>query len=97
MEDNPIASNHDRVSKMQTIDSILEAALALSEADRVKLIDGIAASLPADDAAPELARLHSSWRTEIDRRAKKIEDGTAEYVTWEEAKQYARSRVKKDA
>jgi len=69
--------------------SILSAAAELSIADRLRLIDDLAASVP-DDHPPTLS---DEWRAEIDRRSAEIDSGVVTTESWQEIRQRLRSRV----
>ena len=63
-------------------DEILPAALALSAKERAKLAREILQSLQDPDVDAEAA-----WVEEIDRRAQQVEDGTAQLVDWDVARE----------
>jgi len=58
--------------------SILSAAAQLSVADRLRLIDELAASVPDDDP-PSLS---PEWLAEIERRSGEIDSGKVSTVPW---------------
>ncbi|MEY4580849.1 MAG: hypothetical protein RL701_5552 [Pseudomonadota bacterium] len=62
-------------------DEILPAALALPAKERAKLAREILQSLEASDPSAEAA-----WLDEIERRAEQVEDGTAQLVDWDVAR-----------
>lgn len=62
-------------------DEILPAALALSAKERAKLAREILQSLQDPDVDAEAA-----WIEELDRRAQQVEDGTAQLVDWDVAR-----------
>lgn len=70
--------------------AVLEAALALPEAEREELAERLLCSL--DDA--EAASLSPEWKAEIGRRVKEIDDGTAELIEGEEVMRWLRSKAK---
>jgi putative addiction module component (TIGR02574 family) len=69
--------------------SILSAAAQLSVADRLRLIDELAASVP-DDEPPSLS---PEWLAEIERRSAELDAGAVAAVPWEEVRQRLRKRV----
>ena len=70
-------------------DEILPAALALPAKERAKLAREILQSLQTPDPGADAA-----WIDEIDRRAQEIEDGTAQLVDWESARDQIANRLK---
>lgn len=62
-----------------TAEKILEAALALPEAERVALVSALEASLIG------AADLSAEWKTEIARRIHAVESGQSRLVSGEEA------------
>lgn len=70
-------------------DEILPAALALPAKERAKLARQILQSLQSPDTDADAA-----WVQEIDRRAQQIEDGSAQLVDWEVAREQIASRLK---
>ncbi len=59
--------------------SLLSAASQLPVADRLRLIDELTETLPelsTEELSPE-------WQAEIERRSRKIDDGTAQLEDWE--------------
>ena len=70
-------------------DEILPAALALPANERAKLAREILESLQSPDPDAEAA-----WVEEVDSRAQQIEDGTAQLVDWEIARDQIASRLK---
>jgi putative addiction module component (TIGR02574 family) len=65
----------------QTVAELLEAALALPEAERAELAELIAASVPAPPSS-----LHPAWATELRRRAAEIDSGQVRPVPWDEVR-----------
>jgi putative addiction module component (TIGR02574 family) len=70
-------------------DEILPAALALSAKERAKLARELLQSLENPEAEAEAA-----WIAEIDRRAEQVENGTAQLVDWEIARDQIAQRLK---
>ena len=64
---------------MLDFDAIVSEASQLSIADRLRLIDQLAASVP-DDQPPSLSE---QWMAEIDRRSKDIDSGTIAAEPWD--------------
>ncbi len=69
--------------------SILNAAAQLPFADRERLIDDLAATLPDH---PDF-QLSQEWIDEIERRSAEIDAGTATTVDWETVRQDLFRRV----
>ena len=63
---------------MSHYDSIFDAANKMPIADRLRLIDDLAATLP-DDQPPSLS---DEWLTEINRRSDEIDAGTLTAEPW---------------
>jgi hypothetical protein len=70
---------------------ILEASLALPTNERARVARELIASLDidTDDDA------ETSWRVEIERRAREINDGTVELRDWAEVRQETLARLSK--
>jgi putative addiction module component (TIGR02574 family) len=64
---------------MTDYQSVLTAASQLPVADRLRLIDDLAASVP-DDQPPTLSE---DWLREIDRRSSEIESGAVQTEPWD--------------
>jgi putative addiction module component (TIGR02574 family) len=64
---------------MLDFDAVFSAASQLSVADRLRLIDQLAASVP-DDQPPSLSE---TWLAEIDRRSKEIDSGAITTEPWD--------------
>ena len=69
--------------------SVKSAAAELSVADRLRLIDELASSVP-DDQPPTLS---SEWLEEIGRRSKEIDSGAVATESWPEVRNRLRHRV----
>jgi putative addiction module component (TIGR02574 family) len=70
-------------------DEILPAALALPANERAKLAREILQSLQNSDPSTEAA-----WIDEIERRADQVENGTAQLVDWDVAREQIAQRLK---
>jgi putative addiction module component (TIGR02574 family) len=70
--------------------SLLEAALRLSEEDRAELADRLFESLDPDaDDGPNAAPgdlLHPAWADEIRRRVEDMKEGRVKGIPWEEVR-----------
>ena len=64
---------------MLDFDAIVSEASQLSVADRLRLIDQLAASVP-DDQPPSLSE---QWMAEIARRSKEIDSGAVTTEPWD--------------
>ncbi len=69
--------------------SVLLAANALPVADRLRLIDALAASVP-DDQPPTLS---DEWLSEINRRSDEIDGGQVQAASWNDVRNDLRRRV----
>lgn len=74
---------------MLDYESVLSAAAQLSVADRLRLIDELAGSVP-DDEPPTLS---PEWLAEIERRSAEIDTGTVSTIPWEEVRQRLQKKV----
>jgi putative addiction module component (TIGR02574 family) len=68
---------------MTEYESVLSAAVQLSVAERLRLIDDLASSVP-DDQPP---RLSEEWLNEIERRVAELESGAVQADSWEDVRQ----------
>ena len=72
----------------ETATTLMDHLLKLSEADRVLIAEGLWASLSEEaqqemrDATPD----DPAFEAEIARRSDSLHDGTAELVSWEDAR-----------
>jgi putative addiction module component (TIGR02574 family) len=74
---------------MTDFNSVLGDARQLSPEDRLKLIDALWESVPADlDTG-----LHPDWAAELERRVAAIEAGTASTVPWTTIREEALARI----
>jgi putative addiction module component (TIGR02574 family) len=82
---------------MSTYADVLRVVLSMSPEQRHELREAIDASLDAEDAADQgPPNLSTAWRAEIARRSAEIDAGTAQSFTWEETRQRARERARRD-
>jgi putative addiction module component (TIGR02574 family) len=64
---------------------LIKEALALPDAERASLIDGLLAALePENDAEVDLA-----WATEIERRGAELQQGRVTAIPWNEVREKA--------
>ncbi|HYW78634.1 MAG TPA: addiction module protein [Thermoguttaceae bacterium] len=68
---------------MAEYETVSSAAAELSVADRLRLIDELAASVP-DDQPPTLSE---PWLAEVERRSAEIDAGTVSPEPWSEVRQ----------
>ena len=71
------------------VEAALDAALTLSENDRLELAEALIVSVQSAEQPP----LSDEWVAEIRRRSKEVLDGTATLVSWEEVKRQAREQL----
>lgn len=69
-----------------TAEQVLNAALELSDADRIELIEALIDSVESPDRAP----FDESWREVIGRRSAELASGSVVAVPWAEVKRRAR-------
>lgn len=74
---------------MPTYETVLADAACLPVEDRVRLMDDLWDTLPADALPP----LSDEWAAEIQRRSAKYDAGQAQTVSWEQIKAEALRRV----
>jgi len=74
---------------MSDFDSVLSAAQQLPDTDRLRLIDALWDSVPADSAAP----FSDEWAREIERRVAELDAGTAQTVPWHRIRDEALTRI----
>ena len=74
---------------MTTYETLLADATRLPVAERIQLIDAIWETLPFDSLPP----LSDEWVAEIQRRSAEYDAGSAETVSWKQAKAEALRRV----
>jgi putative addiction module component (TIGR02574 family) len=77
---------------MSEFDSVLSAASQLPVAERLRLIDELAATVP-DDLPPSLS---ASWLAEIERRWAELESGTVAAVPWETVRENLFRKIETD-
>jgi putative addiction module component (TIGR02574 family) len=70
---------------MSSLDQVLQAALALPEADRAVLIDELSATVAPDAGAA----LDAEWLAEIRRRSLEFDAGQVRPIPWEDVKRQA--------
>ena len=74
---------------MNDFSSVLSAAQRLPEKDRLRLIDALWESVPADSEAP----FSDEWAREIERRVAELDAGTTQTVPWSEIRDEALARI----
>lgn len=68
---------------------VLEAAMALSDDQRLELVEALIASLQPTDRPP----FDESWRAVIQRRAAELRSGKVKSIPWAEVKRQAREQT----
>ena len=71
-------------------DKVIEAAMGLSVEDRAEVVARLIETIGPPDE-----RTDAEWTTEIVRRAKEVEDGTAELVDWGDARKRIEEKLRK--
>ncbi len=74
----------------QEAQELLQKALALPDKERAELAGSLIASL--DKIVDQDAE--AAWQQEIVRRAREVESGTVETVSWEEVEQKGRTLLR---
>ena len=74
---------------MTDYQTIRSAAAQLSAADRLRLIDDLASSVP-DDQPPSLS---DEWLAEINRRSDEIDSGATSTESWQEVRRRLLARI----
>jgi putative addiction module component (TIGR02574 family) len=74
---------------MNTFQSVLDAAAQLPTDDRLRLIEALWDSVPADAEIP----LHHEWEQELSRRVAAIENGTAKTIPCSTIRDEALARI----
>ena len=69
--------------------ALLQQALNLPPDERYQLAQKLLDSLDGEDLLPD----DPEFRAELDRRLKSIEDGTADVVPWEQARENIRAEL----
>ena len=72
----------------QAVADLLNAALALSEAERAELAELLAASLTAQQST-----LHPAWSAELRKRAAEVDSGAVKPVPWDEVRRQAQAQL----
>ena len=73
---------------MSDFSSVLSAAQQLPEPDRLRLIDALWESVPAEAEAP----FSDEWACEIERRVAELDAGAAQTVPWSQVRDEALAR-----
>lgn len=70
-------------------EQVLQAALALSEAERLELVEALLAS----HTPPEELPFDSAWLAEVQRRSAEIEAGAVQPDSWPVVRERVRQRL----
>ena len=73
----------------EQLDRILDAALALTDEDQLRLLDALGAALDERGLRP----FDDSWLGEIRRRSAEFDSGSVKSIPWAEVKARARRRL----
>jgi putative addiction module component (TIGR02574 family) len=80
-----------------TVETLLEQAKKLPDADREELARRLYETLPPLPEMPQVwdseEEAEAAWQAELQRRLDSIADGTAELIDWEQALGELRSRL----
>jgi putative addiction module component (TIGR02574 family) len=69
---------------------IVNAAIKLTESDRLQIVEELLASLEPDTGDD----VDAAWAAEVERRSREIKEGVVRPIPWEEVKAQARKRVR---
>ena len=72
-----------------TMETLLNAALALPDSERVELVEALIASFQLEDRPP----FDESWREVIQRRSAELRSGQVVPVSWADVKRQAREKA----
>ena len=72
-----------------TSEQLLNAALALPNAERLELVEALIVSLQPEDEPP----FDAGWREAIETRAAELRSGEVSPVPWEQVKQQSREKL----
>ena len=75
---------------MVTTQEILKAAVALSDSERVELIEALLASFDPSVSEPDVA---VAWRKVASQRAAELDSGAVPTVSWDEVRQEGERRI----
>lgn len=70
-------------------DQVMDAALALPDADRLELAEALIVSLQPGDQPP----FDESWRAVIERRSQELRTGKVTAIPWDDVKRHAREQA----
>lgn len=73
---------------------IIDEVLALSENDRVDLIEQLLDSFEEED---DEDTIDEKWKAEILRRSQELESGSVKPISWSRVKKMARERSRQNA
>ncbi len=74
---------------MNDFRSVLSAAQQLPEPDRLRLIDALWETVPAESEAP----FSDEWAREIERRVAELQTGAVKTVPWSQIRDEALARI----
>ena len=72
-----------------TTQQLLDAALSLSEGERIEFVEALLVSLQPDDRPP----FDESWREVVRRRSTELRSGQVVPIPWSEVKRGGRQHV----
>ncbi len=72
----------------ETLAELVEAALALPDAERAELVELLAATIPSPPGS-----LHPAWSAELRRRAAEIDSGQVRPIPWEEVQRQIQAQL----
>lgn len=73
----------------QKVDQVLEAALALSDEDQLRLVAALNAAVEERGLRP----FDDVWLDEVRRRSAEYDSGSVQAIPWAEVKERARQRI----
>jgi len=75
----------------QTVAELLNAALALPEAEREELAELLTASIASPPSS-----LHPSWEPELRRRVAEFDSGLVKAIPWDEVQRQIQAQLDED-
>jgi len=78
---------------MATTKDVRALALELPLSERAELARDLLASL--DEPFDDPAEVEAAWLTEVERRLKEVDDGTATLVEWDDVRAEVLARLRK--
>lgn len=75
-----------------SFDEVLVAAIELSDNDRARLVAALVETLPSDEAS----QFDKDLWSEVERRSREVDEGTATLIPWDEVRSKIRERLRRN-